>query len=252
MSRNRSKDPSVFAEPHLQDGPLEIDPSEDRAAMPRGAQAGDELALQSVWEEPSTAVSLVGTRPAEAPSYQAWLSAGRARTSVSKTWLVTAAIILAAGPFAILGAFLGTRPSMLGLVTLVVVGPLLEEVMKNGAALMVVERRPFLFSSRLQIGVCALAAGVVFAAIENVLYLTVYVPDASESLALWRWTVCVALHSGCALITSLGVMRVWRDVWERRDRPALRLVRPYLIVATVIHGTYNGIAVVLSALDFGF
>jgi hypothetical protein len=32
---------------------------------------------------------------------------------------------------------------------------------------------------------------------------------------------------------------VWRDVWERRDRPRLALAVPNLVAAAVIHAIYN-------------
>jgi RsiW-degrading membrane proteinase PrsW (M82 family) len=142
----------------------------------------------------------------------------------------------------VLGAFLGLERASAGLLMVVVFGPVMEEVLKVSAALVVVERRPHLFSSAGQVAVGAFASGVVFAAIENVLYLGVYIPDPDPGIILWRWTACVVLHSGCSLLAGLGVAKVWRDVWERLDRPRIQLVFPNLILAAVVHGSYNAIA----------
>ena len=125
-------------------------------------------------------------------------------------------------------------------------------VMKIAATLWIVEKRPFLFRSRLQIAVCVLAGALVFAAVENVMYLEVYIAGPTPGLARWRWSVCVAMHMGCSLVAGLGLMRIWRRAMTTRSRPQLSSGAPYLMTAAIIHGTYNAFAVLLDAMDFRF
>lgn len=198
---------------------------------------------QSVWDEPALSSELAGEPPPEAQSYCNWLQEARARTSADKTWIVTVAASLLAGPWAILGAILGSLETATTRFFLIVVfGPLVEEIMKIAIPLLVVERAPHLFRRGSQILLCAFSGGLLFACIENLIYLNIYVPDPSPGLTLWRWTACVALHSFCSLLGGWGVLRIWRDTWRRMDRPRLGLAVPPLAAAAVIHGAYNGLA----------
>ena len=246
-----SKDPSVFDEPHMRGETFRADKSEARADRAlAGRQAGeDERIDQSVWDEPGVDGGLV-QRPEGAPDYATWIERKRAETPAGRTWVFTFALAAVAGPWAVLGAFYGGLQGGAGVLSMVIIGPLVEETMKVAAALYVVERRPWLFRSRAQIAVCALAAGLAFAVIENALYLSVYIREPSPAIITWRWTVCVGLHMGCALVAGLGLMRIWRDVWARRARPRLPLAMPYLFAAVAVHGVYNALAIAFQMFVF--
>ncbi|MGQ9590807.1 MAG: PrsW family glutamic-type intramembrane protease, partial [Planctomycetota bacterium] len=170
------------------------------------------------------------------------LLAARARTPEAVTWAVTAAVALSAGIWAILGAFLGVQSASSWILVVAVVAPTAEEVLKVALPLVVVELRPHLFSSRAQIAIAAASSGLVFAAVENFLYLGVYIAEPSGEIALWRWTVCVALHTGCSLVSGLGVARVWAAVWERLAPPRPDLATSCIALAAAIHGAYNALA----------
>jgi len=249
-----SHDPSVHEEPHLRrKGGFAADPSEARVARQgRREPDEDEAVEQSVWDEPVVAHRLAGLPPPDALTYRAWLQKRRAATGPARSWLVTLAVALAAGPWAVLGAFWGAGQTPFSVIALVVFGPLVEEMMKVAAALYLVEKRPFLFSSRFQILLCAVAGGLAFAALENLLYLHVYVPLPPPLLVHWRWTVCIALHTGCSLVAGMGLMRVWADTWRRLARPRLSLAYPYLLGAIILHGAYNAGALALAASGLGF
>jgi hypothetical protein len=202
-------------------------------------QSEIERVEQSVWDEPTCSTDLAGAVPEEAETYGRWLAIRREQTSRVQSWAVTVGVALLAGPWAILGAFAGAREMSFGLIGIAIVGPTVEETMKIAAAAYVLERRPYLFRSPVQILLCSLLAGLVFAAIENLMYLFVYIPSPSAALVAWRWTVCVALHAGCSLLAGMGLVRVWRGV-QRHRRPAdLALGTGWLITAIVVHGVYN-------------
>ena len=87
------------------------------------------------------------------------------------------------------------------------------------------------------------------AAVENVVYIHRFAAVASikevGQLAAYRWTVCTALHVGCAVIVSLGLIRAWKR--QLRDgRPAdLADALPFFTVAMIAHGLYNLVATYL-------
>ncbi len=212
-------------------------------------QEGDPDA--SVWEEPTTSGVLAGRAPEDALTYARWLDARVAERDVGTSWALTGLIALGAGPFAVMGAFWGAGQTVFSVLALVVFGPMVEEVVKLALPTYVVERRPYLFLSRVQILLCGGCAGLVFSIIENLLYLYVYVPNPSAELVLWRWTVCVALHVGCSMIGAIGLASVWREGMADKRRPDVARAARWVMLGTVVHGSYNALALVLSKAGMG-
>jgi len=251
------KDPSIEHEPHLLGDAFAPDESEAKAARIVGRaaarQSESDRVEHTVWDEPGRSAEITGDAPPEELTFGRWLLRQRALTPASKTWLVTLAAILLAGPWGVLGAFWGTPKSGLGGILVVsIFAPVVEEMMKIGTALLIVEKRPYLFRSPMQIALVALAGGLAFSVIENLIYLHVYVPHHDADFARWRWTVCVALHTTCSFVAGLGLVHVWRDCWRRLARPRLSLLFPYWAAAAIIHGLYNATVTIYSLVGRGF
>lgn len=247
--------PSVFDEPHMRRDSFHPDPSEHTAARPAAKSSAaeeDDAVAHSVWDEPGLSAALAVKSDGDGLTYAEWLRRRRAATTAGKSWLITLAIALAAGPWAVLGTLSAGRRTGIGLLAMLVLGPVIEEIMKTAAAYYVVEVRPYLFRSAGQIAICVLVGGLAFAAIENLLYIYVYLDDPSPGLIRWRWTVCVGLHMGCSCIAGMGLMRVWRDGLRRCARPRLTLAFPFMAAAMAIHGAYNAVALGLHLIDFQF
>ena len=245
---------SVNDEPHLRGDSFEIDPSEAKAAQvsPTGDSSDTARIEHTVWSEPILTDKDRQQIPADALTYERWLDARISSRSVAKSWLLTLMVAVIAGPWAILGALMSGGSSTFAVLSVTIFGPLVEEIMKVAGLLWIVEKRPFLFTSRLQIIICALCGGLVFAVIENFIYLNVYVPNPPESLVQWRWTVCTFLHCGCSLIAGMGLIQVWATTMKDRVQPNIADAARYLILAMVIHGIYNGFCVFLSLIKFQF
>lgn len=268
--RKRSTNQSVFEEPHLrpppppaaEDGVIryaqpdtpdvrEIDVNQDVRFEPTYAPAAPTSAPaaveHSVWDEPTLSRDLAGSTAGAADqlTYAHWLDDGRARWGFARSWGLALLVALAAGPWAVAGALFNSGQSFSGTLMLIVFGPVTEELMKIAGVILVIEKWPFAFRSSIQVILCSVAGGLAFAAIENLLYLFVYVENPTPQLVLWRWTVCVALHTVCSFIAGLGAVRVWRRVWTDRAPPRLALAFPFIVAATVTHGLYNASAYVL-------
>lgn len=275
-----SSDPSIFDEPHmrgqagsrfdcwkcgynrggLQPGSVcpecgagEFRPGHGGPLETAVGLEGAERAEQSVWEEPAMAATAA---PADAETYARWLTEQRARTTPAASWAATILFAAAAGPWAIVGTFCGSfsgapdgsgagELSVVGLLAIIVFGPVMEEVMKVAAATWGVERRPYLFTSRAQVALCCVAGGLIFAVIENILYLNVYIANPTPEVRFWRWTVCVFLHCGCSLIAGLGLMRIWCTTVTTGKRPDLSRGTAFLVTAIITHGMYNALAIAL-------
>lgn len=247
-----SGDHDIRNEPHLRAGGFRADPSEDAAAQTlapeaaRNANNPDAWVDQSVWNEPGVEGAAAGVPVLD---YAHWLEGHRAATTPAESWGRVILLMLVAGPWAIIGAMFGRGESFGSALALILGAPVIEEMLKVAAALYVVERRPFWFISPGQIVLCGMASGFCFAAIENVLYLFVYIENPTPWLWVWRWTVCVALHVVCSLVASLGLVRAWKQVWSERRLGGLEGTVPFLVAAMIIHGVYNAFAVVF---DLGF
>lgn len=181
------------------------------------------------------------------PRDDAWVPAAR--------WMqATAAIAaaLVAGPFAVLSAlFLNSTTGFgFGAVLLVVViGPLIEELVKGAAAIHLVERRPHLVASRWVLIAIGLVSGFVFAALENVWYLVVLVEEPSRELVQWRWTFGPLVHATGSVLVGVGAARAWRAAVAERAWPQFAIVRPWIVAAAVVHGIANAVALALSAFQ---
>jgi hypothetical protein len=243
-----SNDPSIKHEPHFQQQRFESEPGEGRARTPsageRGEAAADDDVEHNVWEEPTLAADLAGVAPEGQVTYARWLDERIAATSYAKSLGVTLLLIACAGPWGVVGALFGgggggDGVTTAGIVTVAIIGPITEEIMKIALALWVVEKRPYLFKSIWQILICAAAGGLLFGVIENLLYLNVYILDASRSLARWRWTVCVGLHVNCSFVAGVGLARIWDRAIRTRTRPELGYGMGWFATAMMGHGLYN-------------
>ncbi len=154
---------------------------------------------------------------------------------------------LAGGPLAVLSVLL-TRGPGVGYMLIVITAPLIEEIGKILFPLMIVERRPYLIRHSWHIPLCAWMAGLIFSVIENLLYLHIYIAEPSTLIVVWRWTICVMLHTGCSTLAGIGVMRIHQETMRTLTPPRLELGAPWIIAAVVVHGTYNLIAILIAPL----
>jgi hypothetical protein len=220
--------------------------SQEVGGLPRTAE---EMADHGVFDEPHMARE-VGHIPAGTPGmgrFADLLAERRAATSPATSWGVTLLLVAIAGPWAVVATFLSAlygEMGAAGLLAIVLVAPLTEEILKVSVPAWIVERRPWLFISRLQILLCGLAAGFAFGFLENLLYLFVYIENPSPAIIMWRWLICTPMHMGWSMVAAWGLAVAWREGMDRRERPELTRAYPYTIAAIVLHGLYNAFAVV--------
>ncbi len=118
--------------------------------------------------------------------------------------------------------------------TAVFVAPWVEEIGKALGLFFILVRLPR-WLSRERALVFGGAAGLTFAAAENLLYLNVYLPAPSFGIVLYRWTACVALHMIATMITAAFVARAAAGPSGQKWEVVFR----GLCIAMVLHGLYN-------------
>ncbi|MCP3966455.1 MAG: PrsW family intramembrane metalloprotease [Lentisphaerae bacterium] len=166
-----------------------------------------------------------------------------AHISFAKSWGVSFLAGLIGGILSVPGVFLANSGGMFAFGYIIIGGPVAEELMKQCGMIYLTEYKPWYIKNRWQYYFAAIISALIFATIENILYINVYLAklplDKLERVASFRWSICTLLHVSCALIASLGLKRVW-DGRLLTGKPAdLAYAYPYFILAIVIHGLYN-------------
>jgi len=127
----------------------------------------------------------------------------------------------------------------------IAVAPAIEELCKPIAVIFMLERRPHWLRTQMDIMAMSLLGALVFASIENVLYIFVYHRDGGAAFIAWRLIVCTTLHLAATAIMAVGLTGIFRTI--QREGGGLRLdhsVR-YYAAAVGIHVAYNVTVILL-------
>jgi RsiW-degrading membrane proteinase PrsW (M82 family) len=228
---------SAKYEPVFHDGDFKTDPSEQKAAKINSAQDEISMVRDSVLNEPAL------TGDIGQYHLQGWLEAKRARCSVLGNLSYTFLAAIVAGPFAVLGAFMSGRGGWYGIGYGVAFAPVVEEFLKQSGIIYLLEKKPYRIFATWQFVFSAVVTALIFATIENLLYINFYIPKDKvlswETFVFFRWTGCTAVHVCCSMIASLGLIRVWKR--QLADGRAADLSRAfyYFAIAIAVHGLYN-------------
>jgi RsiW-degrading membrane proteinase PrsW (M82 family) len=131
-----------------------------------------------------------------------------------------------------------------GVLLPVLVAPAIEEVCKPIGVIFMLERRSHWLRSRGEVVFMAALGALVFATLENLVYVHVYHPEGGPAFVLFRYTVCTALHLTASTIFGLGLARLWRRV--RQGGPFdVEGCLGYFAAAVILHAAYNGTVMVL-------
>lgn len=187
------------------------------------------------------------------PEYRERLRLEEARYPDAMLPLLSALAGVVGGFFAVPAVFLAGIPSWFGLVVLVVLGPFLEETLKQSGAIFQLEKMRGSVRRDWQFFLSGALGGAVFAVLENLIYRYVYLrhlaPENLAAVMSFRWTVCTALHILCTFVSSLGLRRAWRKSIEKERPCHISEAFPGFAAAAFVHGLYNLSMVLLNPFD---
>lgn len=151
---------------------------------------------------------------------------------------------LVGGVGGVLAAFL-RELAMISPLTIYLVAPAVEEICKPLIVVFLIELRPhWLRRGRHVIAICLLSA-LVFATIENMLYLHVSHPTNVAFFMFWRYVICTAMHLIASLVMALGLAKALRGRLDNGERFDFDRIMKYYVAAVVIHAAYNTTVTVL-------
>jgi RsiW-degrading membrane proteinase PrsW (M82 family) len=227
----------VAGEPNFFEGSFAADPTENEV-----------LPLDGRQDEIGTVRDLVGNEPAltgqaEQAQLGEWIGRKRSECTASGSLLVTVTAALIAGPFSIIGVFMSGSQTSWRLVYLILFGPIIEELLKQSGMIYLLEKRPYRLFTAWQFILAAIISAMVFAAVENLLYIHLYTRpsmfNGPQAFVCYRWTVCLLVHVTCSIVASIGLMNVWQKQMADGRAADLSQAFGYFATAMGIHGLYN-------------
>ena len=133
----------------------------------------------------------------------------------------------------------------IGILLLVVAAPAIEEICKPLAIVFLLDKKPHWFRGPTEIVILAAASAFVFASLENLLYIFVNHPDGSAAFIIFRLTICTALHITASTVFGFGLAKMWRHIRDKGGHFDIDVCFKYYAAAAIIHGAYNGLALIL-------
>lgn len=251
------RDQDVFDEPWMKPVPPRPagtpPPLPDEHALPdqydiSGADETDmEQILHSISNEPHVAGSI---DPAETELAQLIRHHRRGSTSIG-LFAVVLLVAIVAGPLSVVGTLAAGRQGVFGLLYLVAGGPVIEEMMKLGGLLFLLEKRPWYITRGWHIVVAACLSALLFGIIENLVYGGVYLSGLSgvhrSNVMEFRWTVTVLLHTATTFIGAIGLRKAWQATIAHGRLFDSQIAEPFIAAAVIIHGSYNALALIFGS-----
>ena len=176
-------------------------------------------------------------------TYMSKLVEEGAKYSFGKVLLITILCGLVGGLLSVPAVFLQGNNTKITILLLVVFGPFVEELCKQIGMIFQLEKMPASVKYGWQFFVVAVMGGVIFSALENLIYEHVYlVKLPAEQLAevmAFRWKYCMMLHVCCPLISALGLRRVWLKSLAEGMPCKIEKAFYWFVAAMAVHGLYN-------------
>lgn len=198
-----------------------------------------EKARDSVAGEPA-----LGAESDSNQTLRDFLTAQEKNTTPLGRFLLTCLAGTLGGLFSIPAVFLAGAPTYF--LYPVLVAPVIEEILKQLGMIVLLERKPWVVTSRYQFILCGLLGGGIFATLENLIYGNLYLAgmttEEKARVMAFRWVVCTAMHVACSQVSSMGLYSAWRKA--KREGRIFRLHDAFFLfaIAMGIHGIYNASA----------
>ncbi len=238
VARNAVDGRDVFNEPALRGRSAEAGDSVNREAVFGDSARLDASGSGGVGDEP--ALSSADAAAAARRNRTEWLESQWRNAFHTREWFLLPFLMAVSGFAAIACTLVKGGGGSLGL-GMIVFSPVVEEASKIIVPVIVLEKRPWRFSSSMELPVVCAFSGLVFASVENLLYFFLYIPrdQLTIGIVLWRLFACTLLHALCASISGFGLGKAWCAAKESSSIAEVSRAAGHVVVAIVFHGLYN-------------
>ncbi|MFC2021390.1 PrsW family glutamic-type intramembrane protease [Chloroflexota bacterium] len=163
--------------------------------------------------------------------------------AIAIKWRLLAFLIAAGGGvLGILGAII-QELSHASLLLAFIAAPMIEEVMKPAGVYLLLVRWPEILTSRIFTAFLSALGGLSFAVVENILYLQLYFPEHTQTLAIFRYSAGLSMHVFASFIFGFGInQKLLASV--RGETPFLKDNKKFFFIPMILHSLFN-ITVVL-------
>jgi RsiW-degrading membrane proteinase PrsW (M82 family) len=127
----------------------------------------------------------------------------------------------------------------------VLVGPAIEEACKPIGVILMLEKFPHWLRSRRQVLLMAALGALVFATLENLVYVHFYRPTGGPGFVAWRFTVCTGVHVAATAVFGAGLAKMWRRIRETGGSFDIDVIFRHYVAAVAIHAAYNTTVLIL-------
>lgn len=127
-----------------------------------------------------------------------------------------------------------------------IVAAFVEELSKPIGLIIMLDKRPWWLRNRFEVIGMALLGALVFAGIENLMYIFILAEEITAAFVAWRLIICTALHLTATGVFAIGISRVWKRMQTRGEPFDLDKIFRWYLIAVIIHATYNVSVTVLS------
>ena len=89
-----------------------------------------------------------------------------------------------------------------------IVAPIFEEAVKPCGVYWLLGRRPHALPSQTYTALLSALAGFTFGVIESLMYVWLFYAvcdDLNPTFVVWRFTICLLLHTTCSFIVGWGI-----------------------------------------------
>lgn len=149
------------------------------------------------------------------------------------------------GVLGVLGAII-QELSQGSLLVAFVAGPMIEEAMKPCGVYLLLVRWPQVLTSRIYTAFLAALGGLSFAVVENIIYLQLYFPEHTQTLVVFRYSACLAMHIVCSFILGFGInQKLLASV--RGEFSLLKGNKKFFFTPMIIHSLFNIMAVLVES-----
>ena len=180
-ARNAVGKSDIFDEPALRGTSGETGDSVNREAVFGDVSRPDVSGSEGIGDEP--ALSRAAAAEEERRKRLEWLETQWRAAPSTREWFLIPLLMVVSGFAAIVCTLIKGGGGSMALAT-AVLAPVVEETSKIIVPAMVLEKRPWRFSSAAELLVVCAFSGLIFATVENLLYFFVYIPKDQLTIGL--------------------------------------------------------------------